>query len=370
MVEISGHGSPYVLGKILESCIAAGARLAQPGEFTQRAFLNGKLDLAQAEAVADLIAANSKAAQQTALSQLRGGFSGDLKLLRDELINFTALIELELDFSDEDVEFADRKKFMGLIQNLKTKTQDLIRSFRLGNVIKNGVSVAIIGKPNAGKSTLLNTLLNEERAIVSDIAGTTRDTIEETININGILFRLIDTAGIREHSNDTIENIGIERSKENAFRAAIILHLIDLSDKDKNVPEWLKQYEEKTITVFNKADVSGATSPVQYPSSQISISAKNKTGVGELKQMMYNKITSDTINTESTIVTNTRHHAALQKIAESIEAIEQGIQNNISGDLLTIDIRSALHYLGEITGQLEVDRDILGTIFGKFCIGK
>lgn len=365
-VEISGHGSPYILGKIIEAAVGAGARLARPGEFTQRAFLNGKLDLAQAEAVADLIAANSKAAQQTALNQLRGGFSGDLKILRDELINFAALIELELDFSDEDVEFADREKFSTLIQNLRSRVTHLLNSFKLGNAIKNGISVAIIGKPNAGKSTLLNALLNEERAIVSDIAGTTRDTIEESLNIRGVLFRLIDTAGIREHSTDTIENLGIERSKQNAEKADIIIHLIDATDTEESDFSWLKQFEAKTITVLNKADVV-PVSGIQY---QISISAKKKNNIEALQDAMYEKAIGEEMNTESTIVTNARHHEALQKIIESIDAIEEGMQHNLSGDLLTIDIRRALHYLGEITGQVEVDRDILGTIFGKFCIGK
>ncbi len=365
-VEISGHGSPYILGKIIEAAVAAGARLARPGEFTQRAFLNGKLDLAQAEAVADLIAANSKAAQQTALNQLRGGFSSDLKILRDELINFAALIELELDFSDEDVEFADREKFRTLIHNLRSRVTHLLNSFKLGNAIKNGISVAIIGKPNAGKSTLLNALLNEERAIVSDIAGTTRDTIEESLNIRGVLFRLIDTAGIREHSTDMIENLGIERSKQNAEKANIIIHLIDATDQEENDFDWLKQFADKTITVLNKADVV-PVSGIQY---QIAISAKKKNNIEALQNAMYEKAIGEEINTESTIVTNARHHQALQKIIESIDAIEEGMQNNLSGDLLTIDIRRALHYLGEITGQVEVDRDILGTIFGKFCIGK
>ncbi|HMR81942.1 MAG TPA: tRNA uridine-5-carboxymethylaminomethyl(34) synthesis GTPase MnmE [Niabella sp.] len=368
VVEISGHGSPYTLGKIIEACITAGARLAKPGEFTQRAFLNGKLDLAQAEAVADLIAANNKAAQQTALNQLRGGFSNDLKLLRDELINFAALIELELDFSDEDVEFADRDKFRVLIANLKLQIATLLDSFKLGNAIKNGVSVAIIGKPNAGKSTLLNALLNEERAIVSDIAGTTRDTIEETLNINGVLFRLIDTAGIRDHSADAIEKIGIERSKQNAEKADIIIHLLDATDKTENNSEWLAPYEHKTITVVNKADLEERS--ITHTSSSIFLSAKQKTNIEALTKAMYEKAIGTEINTESTIVTNARHHEALQKIMESIEAIESGMTNNLSGDLLTIDIRRALHFLGEITGQVEVDRDILGTIFGKFCIGK
>lgn len=372
-VEISGHGSPYILQKIIETCVAAGARLAKPGEFTQRAFLNGKIDLAQAEAVADVIAANSKAAQQTALNQLRGGFSGDLKWLREELINFAALIELELDFSDEDVEFADRKKLRTLIENLQSKIETLIESFQLGNAIKNGVSVAIIGRPNAGKSTLLNALLNEERAIVSDIAGTTRDTIEETLNIKGVLFRLIDTAGIREHSSDVIENKGIERSKANAAKADIILHLIDLMDDSIEQEEWLQIYKHKTIIVYNKLHPWYAKMEAQgthVAPKFISIDAKSGVGIEDLKALIFEKAIGDAPETEATIVTNARHHAALLKIAESLNAAKLGLDNNLSGDLLTIDIRRALHYLGEITGQVEVDRDILGTIFGKFCIGK
>lgn len=374
-VEISGHGSPFILGKIIEACVAHGARLAQPGEFTQRAFLHGKLDLTQAEAVADLIAANSRAAQQTALNQLRGGFSGDLKLLREELINFAALVELELDFSDEDVEFADRTQLKNLVQRTYKKVSQLIDSFQLGNVIKNGISVAIIGKPNAGKSTLLNALLNEERAIVSDIAGTTRDTIEETLNINGVLFRLIDTAGIREHSTDQIENMGIERSKQNAQRANLILHLIDMTDEAPDQFPWLKAFSEKTIEVYTKFDKwqqqkEAAGIAVEADFSQHPIAAKTGFGIDELKAVIFEKAIGDAVSTENTIVTNARHHVALQKIAESLEAVEAGMQQGLSGDLLTIDIRRALHYLGEITGQVEVDRDILGTIFGKFCIGK
>lgn len=375
VVEISCHGSPYIQQQIINACTSLGARLAYPGEFTQRAFLNAKMDLAQAEAVADVIAANSKAAQQTALKQLRGGFSSDLKFLRDELINFAALIELELDFSEEDVEFADRKKFQQLISNLKSKITNLINSFSLGNAIKNGVSVAIIGKPNAGKSTLLNALLNEERAIVSEIAGTTRDTIEETLNINGVLFRLIDTAGIREHSADKIEKLGIERSKQNAEQADIILHLIDLTDEDTNDFPWLKKFAEKTIEVHTKFDkwqnqMEAKGSSVTPDFSRNLIAAKKGFGIEELKKVIFEKAIGESINTENTIVTNARHHDALQKILESLNAIETGINKNISGDLLSIDIRRALHYLGEITGQVEVDRDILGTIFGKFCIGK
>lgn len=374
VVEISGHGSPFVLQKILEATVAAGARLAKAGEYTQRAFLNGKIDLAQAEAVADLIAADSKAQQEAALQQLRGGFSGDLMQLRDQLINFAALIELELDFSDEDVEFADRSKFKELISGLQYRIDELLQSFQLGNVIKKGVSVAIIGKPNAGKSTLLNALLNEERAIVSAIAGTTRDTIEETLNINGILFRLIDTAGIREHTTDQIEHLGIERSKQNAQKADLIIHLLDMTDEEPDNTEWLGAYADKLIEVHNKFDqwrqqMDDLGIDVDLAAGTY-ISAKKKDGIDLVKNLLYDKIIGEEINTQNSIVTNARHYDALFKIKESLMAIEQGMQQNLSGDLLTIDIRRALHYLGEITGQVEVDRDILGTIFGKFCIGK
>lgn len=373
IVEISCHGSPFIQQRILEACVQKGARLALPGEFTQRAFLNGKMDLAQAEAVADIIAAGSYAAKQTALNQLRGGFSSDLKSLRDELIHFTALVELELDFSDEDVEFVDRSALRKLVETLARKTDALIASFKLGNVIKNGVSVAIIGKPNVGKSTLLNALLNEERAIVSDIAGTTRDTIEETLNIGGILFRLIDTAGIREHSTDVIENKGIERSKANAFKADIILHVADLmNDGGEEKFGWLDEFEDKTITVYNKyhpwyrkMEEQGVLPTPPVPA----IDAKSGFGIDELKQYLYKKVMEGK-TVEGSIVTNARHHEALLRVRDSLTAVRNGLDSGLTGDLLTIDIRHALHYLGEITGQIEIDRDILGTIFGKFCIGK
>jgi len=373
VIEISCHGSAYIQQRLLQVLIAAGARMARPGEFTERAFFNGKMDLTQAEAVADLIASNSKAAQQTALKQLRGGFSEDLQKLREELIHFAALIELELDFSEEDVEFADRGQFMGLIAQIKSATNKLIDSFQLGNVIKNGVRVAIIGRPNAGKSTLLNALLNEERAIVSDIAGTTRDTIEETLNINGILFRLIDTAGIREHSSDHIENIGIERSKANAEQSHIILYLVDSTAAEEVYLDWMEPYKDKTITVYNKVDAVTAdavSNRASIENKSVSISAKKKLGIEELKQLMYKRAVGVELQTENTIVTNARHHAILLKIAESLDDIEMGMENQVTGDLLAIDIRRCLHFLGEITGKIEVDRDILGTIFGKFCIGK
>lgn len=370
VVEISGHGSPLVLNSILHTALQAGARLALPGEFTQRAFFNGKIDLTQAEAVADLIAANSAAAQQTALKQLRGGFSDDLKQLREKLIHFAAMVELELDFSEEDVEFVDRSALQQLVAELKEKITALLHSFRLGNVIKNGVSVAIIGKPNAGKSTLLNALLNEERAIVSDIAGTTRDTIEETLNINGVIFRLIDTAGIREHSTDAIENQGIERSKQNAAKAHIILLLTDaVESSDDDNFHWLEPYREKMIRVRNKVDLL-QTSETDTSTHTLSISAKEKTGIETLKQLMYQHAVGDNLQTENTIITNARHQEALQHTLQSLLDIEQAMAQQVSGELLALDIRRCLYFLGSITGNIELDRDILGAIFSQFCIGK
>lgn len=378
VVEISCHGSPFIQQQIVDACIRHGARLAQPGEFTQRAFLNGKMDLTQAEAVADLIAAQSLAARQTALKQLRGGFSSDLAFLRNKLVEFAALIELELDFSQEDVTFADRKELSSLIDLLSDYTTQLVNSFELGNAIKNGVSVAIIGKPNAGKSTLLNALLNEERAIVSEIAGTTRDTIEETLNINGIVFRLIDTAGIREHSTDTIEQIGIGRSLEKMRNADVVIGLFDaVNSEPEVVMEQIRQFKNEGLQfllVTNKIDATGEENTKQKFSAiddpMVFISAKNKQHINALKQQLYDTAISGNLYTENTIITNARHHAALKEVQLSLQDIKNGMTNNITGDLLALDIRRCLHYLGEITGQIEIDRDILGTIFGKFCIGK
>ncbi|MEO6669284.1 MAG: tRNA uridine-5-carboxymethylaminomethyl(34) synthesis GTPase MnmE [Ferruginibacter sp.] len=373
VIEISCHGSPYVQQQIIQACISHGARLAKAGEFTQRAFLNGKLDLTQAEAVADLIASNTKASQRTALHNVRGGFSDVLKQLREDLIQFSALIELELDFATEDVEFADRKKFYELINHAEITTQQLLNSFQLGNVIKNGVSVAIIGKPNAGKSTLLNALLNEERAIVSEIAGTTRDSIEETVNINGILFRLIDTAGIRDSKSDIIEDIGMARSKANAERADIIIHLIDMTDESREAISWLKSYEHKTLDVHNKYDkwirrLSKEGIVVDLAAGTY-IAAKNKDGLHQLKELLYNKAVSSDINTENTIVTNARHYSALQQVDASLGDIKSGLDTNVPGDLLALDIRRCLHYISEITGDIS-NEDVLDFIFSKFCIGK
>ena len=371
VIEIGCHGSPYVLQQVTDALIRQGARPAKAGEFTQRAFLNGKLDLAQAEAVADVISAESKAAHETALNQMRGGFSRELNDLRDQLIHFVALLELELDFSDEDVEFADRSQLKQLIDKVFQKTGRLIESFALGNVIKKGVSVAIIGKPNAGKSTLLNALLQEERAIVSDIAGTTRDTIEEVLNIKGVLFRLIDTAGIREHTLDAIEHMGIERSRQNAQRADIILHILDLTDKEPS-PEWMEAYAQKTITVYNKFDEyyrQMEAEGVLVDPAPNCISAREGMNLDWVLNELFQKAVSEA-RTDGSIVTNARHYEALLKMQDSLQAIQRGLSDGLSGDLLTVDVRRCLHYLGEITGQVEVDRDILGAIFGKFCIGK
>jgi tRNA modification GTPase len=382
VVEISCHGSDYVLQQVIGLCMAAGARMAKPGEFTLRAFLNGKLDLTQAEAVADLIASQSDTAHKAAMHNLRGGFSEDLKQMREQLITFSALIELELDFSQEDVEFADRGKFYELIERLTIATRQLINSFRLGNVIKNGVSVAIIGRPNAGKSTLLNALLNEDRAIVSEIAGTTRDTIEETLNINGILFRLIDTAGIREHSQDVIEQKGIERSREAMNKANVVVFLFDLPESHRSEEErerviTQKQYFEtngiKYLLVGNKADAAEAISIKDIftgvDSNTLFISARNKENIHQLKAALYGLVAEGEVNTEGTIITNARHYGALEEVLRSLQDIKAGLDNNISGDLISLDIRTCLFSLGEITGEI-TSEDKLDYIFSKFCIGK
>jgi tRNA modification GTPase len=370
VIEISCHGSPYVQQQVLDALIRNGARLAKPGEFTQRAFLNKKLDLTRAEAVGDLIASNTKASHNAALKNMRGGFSKVLMDLREELIKFSALIELELDFSEEDVEFADRHKFSLLIKNIDETVTALLDSFKLGNVIKNGVSVAIVGKPNAGKSTLLNTLLNENRAIVSEIAGTTRDTIEETININGILFRLIDTAGIREHSQDIIENMGVVKSKEKIRQADIVLYLFDINEMlPAELLQTVKEIKEQNSNVIvcgNKTDAQN--SDVDSPGT-IFISAKEANGIEILKEALFNNAAGKGINTENVIVTNARHYAALSEVLKSIKVIEEGLANHISGDLLAPDIHRCLHYLGEITGEV-TNEDRLDYIFSKFCIGK
>ncbi len=376
VIEISCHGSPYVQQQVLDSIIQQGARLAKAGEFTQRAFLNGKLDLTQAEAVADLIASNTSASQNVALKNMRGGFSQVLKEMRERLIQFSALIELELDFSEEDVEFADREKFNKLLTELDDTVNDLLSSFHLGNVIKNGVSVAIVGSPNAGKSTLLNTLLNENRAIVSEIAGTTRDTIEEVININGILFRLIDTAGIREHSQDVIENIGVLKSKEKIRQADIVLYLFDINSMDDenfySFLETVKKENPHVIAVLNKTDDTDKKTLQQkneLHKESIFISAKMKSGIDELKQKLFAMASGNVMLTENIVVTNARHYASLKEVKSSLYDLRKGIENEITSDLLSPDIRRCLHYLGEITGEI-TNEDMLDYIFSKFCIGK
>jgi tRNA modification GTPase len=375
VIEISCHGSPYIQQQIIAACVSKGARLAKAGEFTQRAFLNGKLDLAQAEAVADVIAANTAASQKAAMNTMRGGFSSALKNLRERLIKFSALIELELDFSQEDVEFADRNAFYELIGELMENTGLLIKSFQLGNVIRNGVSVAIIGKPNAGKSTLLNSLLNENRAIVSDIPGTTRDTIEEVINIHGILFRLIDTAGIRAHTHDVIESAGMERSLAKMREAELVLYLFDVADPVSEILLRKKEMEERGLRyllVGNKMDaVDGSVLKVLSAAipEVIFISAKEGKGTEKLQEEMANVILKGNVAAENTIVTNARHYHALVEAEKSLSDIKAGLDNQLPGDLLALDIRRCLHYLGEITGEVN-NEEMLDWIFSKFCIGK
>ena len=375
VIEISCHGSPYIQQQVIDACIQHGARVARPGEFTFRAFINGKLDLSQAEAVADLIASNSAASHKTALHNIKGGFSEVLKQLREELIKFSALIELELDFSQEDVEFADRKQLHQLIDVLSVTTKQLLDSFKLGNVIRNGVQVAIIGKPNAGKSTLLNTLLNENRAIVSEIAGTTRDTIEELLNIDGIIFRLVDTAGLREQTKDVIERIGVERSHQKMQQSDVVIYLFDVNEVKatelKEIEEKLKEQNINYLLVGNKSDLLEPTALKEKFNSNhtLFISAKAKKNINELKKQLVDLVTEGQVNLENTIVTNARHYEALQQVDKSLEDIRGGLNSHLPGDLLALDIRRCLHYLGEITGEI-TNEDQLDYIFSKFCIGK
>lgn len=377
-IEISCHGSIYIQHKILEILIKSGATLAQPGEFTMRAFFNGKMDLSQAEAVADLISSASQSSHRVAINQFRGGFSNDIKKLRTELLDFASLIELELDFSEEDVEFADRKKLNILIESIKNEVNKLINSYKLGNVIKKGIPVAIIGKPNVGKSTLLNAILNEDKAIVSEIPGTTRDSIEDTFVINGVIFRFIDTAGLRE-SEDEIEQIGISRTYDNIKKASIILYVVDISETTvdeintniKDLQKVIGDESKKIILVANKIDKlvdvpKGGKQLFEWET--VFVSAKRNENVQLLSDVIYKAVDLN-IGNDETIVTNIRHYEALLNSYDSIINIVNGLENGISGDLLAMDIRQALHYLGEITGQVSVD-EILGNIFSKFCIGK
>ncbi len=375
--EISCHGSTYITKAITQLFIQNGARPADAGEFTMRAYRNGKFDLAQAEAIADLIHSTSEAGSQVALHQLRGGISTEISLLREQLMNFAGLIELELDFSEEDVEFADRTKFIELISNIQELIANLMDSFALGNAIKNGVPVAIVGQPNVGKSTLLNSILNDDRAIVSSIAGTTRDTIEDEININGISFRFIDTAGIRETS-DEIESKGIEKTFEKIEGAQIVIHLFDAENNsinqiDEEEKKLAEQYPGKTIlTVVNKADVlenGSDIDPNSIKENALFISAKEGKGVNELKVKLSSLIDTGKVNSGDTIITSARHYSSLSDASESLNGVLVAMQNGMPGDLLAIDIRAALYSLGTITGEISSD-DLLGHIFGKFCIGK
>ena len=368
-VEISCHGSTFIQNKIMQVLIEKGCRTATAGEFSMRAFKNGKVDLSQAESIADLIESETEASHKTALHQLRGGFSEKLQNLRTKLIDFASLIELELDFSEEDVEFADRKQFKELLSEIKSELEKLIQSFSLGNVIKNGIPVAILGAPNVGKSTLLNCLLNEEKAIVSDIAGTTRDAIEDELNIEGFKFRFIDTAGIR-NTSDTIENLGIKKSFDKALQSKIILFLIDTT---QNINSQIKELEkiketqsEKIVIIINKTDLNPN---ISIDEETISISAKNGEGIENLKQKLIQFVNTTSISDNESIVTNLRHFEELQLTLHEIESVINGMKGGVSGDFLAVNIRQALFHLGSITGEVTTDT-LLANIFGKFCIGK
>ena len=412
VIEISTHGSAFIIESIIKLLIRKGARPANPGEFTLRAFLNGQLDLSQAEAVADLIASNSQASHQVAMQQMRGGFSSELQHLRDQLIHFASMIELELDFGEEDVEFANREDLKGLIYQINRILHRLIQSFEQGNVMKNGVPVVIAGKPNVGKSTLLNALLNEERAIVSEIAGTTRDTVEDEMIIGGLRFRFIDTAGIRD-TEDIIEAKGVERTHEKIKQAKLIIYLVDPEQDVKEIESqitYLKELDIPFLTVVNKKDLVSSElekelsvvgcqlsdelsvgsyqllegdelavgsyqlsgreeSEEQKVNKIIFISAKNKIGIEDLKSSILEKVNLHKINTDDVLISNIRHLEALQKTEESLNRVLLNIDNPITSDFLASDIKQALYYLGEITGQVTTD-DLLETIFSKFCIGK
>lgn len=389
-IEISCHGSHYIQQEIIQLFLRNGCRMANAGEFTLRAFLNGKLDLSQAEAVADLIASDNEASHQIAMQQMRGGFSSEIKKLREELLNFASLIELELDFSEEDVEFADRTQFKELLTRIQKILKRLIDSFAVGNVIKNGIPVAIVGEPNVGKSTLLNALLNEERAIVSEIAGTTRDTIEDEISIGGIGFRFIDTAGIRE-TKDVVESIGIKKTFEKIKQAQVVIYIFDSPSAFDISPNGRKfshilletekiknKYPQKTLLIVaNKVDkltekqikeLNTTLNAVEGANLQL-LSAKTKIGVEELQNKLLEFVNTGALRNNDTIVTNSRHYDALLKALEEVEKVKQGLDSGLSGDLLAIDIRQALYHFGEITGEITSD-DLLGNIFSSFCIGK
>ncbi|MEM8906429.1 MAG: tRNA uridine-5-carboxymethylaminomethyl(34) synthesis GTPase MnmE, partial [Bacteroidota bacterium] len=377
VVEVSCHGSPYIIQQLIQLFIEHGARMAQPGEFTLRAFLNGQMDLSQAEAVADLIASSSESAHSIALQQMRGGFSNEIGKLRQELIDFASLIELELDFSEEDVEFANRERLRQLIQKIQQLLRRLIDSFDLGNVIKNGVNTVIAGRPNAGKSTLLNALLNEERAIVSDIAGTTRDTIEEVLNIKGVEFRLIDTAGIRA-AQDQIEAIGVEKTLEKIKQSAILIYVFDIIESTPaEVHQDLQQLVETDLpflAIANKMDLNPYTKAKHYTNDLLTekhfipVSAINKMNIDYLKERLYDLVVDQQLIRESTVVTNGRHYEALRNAYKSLDEVLQGMASGVTSDFIAMDIRRALQFLGEITGEISTD-DLLGNIFSRFCIG-
>ncbi|MDO7541276.1 MAG: tRNA uridine-5-carboxymethylaminomethyl(34) synthesis GTPase MnmE [Flavobacteriales bacterium] len=377
VIEISCHGSPYIQQQIIKILIEQGAQTAKPGEFTLRAFLNGKMDLSQAEAVADLIASENEASHKLAIQQMRGGFSSEIKNLRQELLNFASLIELELDFAEEDVAFADRKQLESLLLKIQAVLKNLLDSFALGNVIKKGVPIAIVGPPNVGKSTLLNCLLNEDKAIISDIAGTTRDSIEDEITLEGVCFRFIDTAGIRE-TEDTIEKIGIKKTREKIELASFVFHLVDPTEFLKNqnpltteLRAFKSQYpDKKLLVVFNKKDQNHTFKiPEQIQGYQsVSISAKMNSNIDVLIELLTVHFKLNPTQDQS-IVTNSRHYGSLYAAQKEVTAIQNGLSNGLSGDLLSIDLRQALFHLGEITGEVTND-ELLGNIFANFCIGK
>ena len=381
VVEISCHGSTYIQQQIIQLLLRKGCRMAQAGEFTLRAFLNGKLDLSQAEAVADLISSDNEASHQIAMQQMRGGFSNEIAKLREELLNFASLIELELDFAEEDVEFADRTQFQELLTRIEFVLKRLIDSFAVGNVIKNGIPVAIVGEPNVGKSTLLNALLNDERAIVSEIAGTTRDTIEDELTIGGIGFRFIDTAGIRE-TKDVVESIGIKKTFEKIEQAQVVLYILDgrwmleagsLQSVKNEIEKIKNKFPLKPIVVIaNKADllISEQKDSIQSTIDIIQfLSAKEKTGIEDLKNQLLSFVNTGALRNNETIVTNTRHYDSLLKALEEIQKVRFGLNSGLPSDLMAIDIKQALYYFGEITGEVTND-ELLGNIFANFCIGK
>ncbi len=380
VVEISCHGSQFVQQQILQLLIECGAELAKPGEFTQRAFLHGKLDLSQAEAVADLISSGNAAAHKVALNQMRGGFSQEIKLLRAELLHFITLVELELDFSEEDVEFADRSQLIALSRKVESLLRKLADSFILGNAIKNGIPVAIIGETNVGKSTLLNALLNEEKAIVSEIHGTTRDVIEDVVNLDGVLFRFFDTAGLRE-TTDTIENMGIERSYRKLEQARVVLLVLDLTSSAGSILSRIREIRnkldnQKLILVANKSDLVTAKVRAELAAltlkdneSLVFVAAKSKENLAGLIRLMQESVSVNKVQSEDVIVTNIRHYEALTNALEAIRRTIAGLESNLSGEFLSQDIRECLHWLGSITGQITSD-EVLGNIFKNFCIGK